>query len=301
MAPRTFLTAFVVGSLVLSACTRPDDSAAAPSITPADADDDTGIDESSDDSGDGGDTDDTTGSDDSDESTERSTESSDDSPDTTTSTPATSTPTTSTTPTPTTMANTVAPTTNPLDDPSDLTLIFDGVLPFRFGDRDVDIVPALTGLLGDPTIDELREYPDIDQGMYFDASGEERFVAPFGRMVCFAQSLCLQFGAGAPETLIFTGWRVDGPSDLATDDGLRFGSTLADFADLIQFDPSAACYRTAYGQAGGIYVTLLSAEENFTTPDEDGTGLVVGEPDPSQVTVTAMQAGHLPVFVLRDC
>lgn len=301
MAPRTFLTAFVVGSLVLSACTRPDDSAAAPSITPADADD-TGTDDTDiDDAGDGGDTDDTTGSDDSDESTERSTESSDDAPDTTTSTPATSTPTTSTTPTPTTMATTVAPTTNPLDDPSDLTLIFDGVLPFRFGDRDVDIVPALTDLLGDPTIDELREYPDADQGTFFDASGEESFVARFGRTVCFPDSLCLQFGAGAPETLIFTGWHVDGPSGLATDSGLRIGSTLADFVDLIAYDPAMSCFQVAFGSAAGIGVTLLSDDGVFAAPSADGEQLEVFEPDPNLVSVIEMQAGQHPEFVFADC
>jgi hypothetical protein len=190
----------------------------------------------------------------------------------------------------------------PPDDPSDLTLIFDGILPFRFGDRDVDVVPTLTKLLGPPAQDDLREYPDADQGIFLDASGEESFIARFGRTVCYDNGLCVQFGAGAPETLIFTGWRVDGASSgLTTDEGLSIGSTLDEFADVITFDPARSCYQVADGSAAGIDVTLLSDDGVFAAPASDGDGLVLGDPDPTAVTVIEMRAGQLPVFVFADC
>lgn len=199
----------------------------------------------------------------------------------------------------TTTSSTVAA---PPEDPSDLTLIFDGILPFRFGDRDVDVVPALSKLLGAPTQDDLREYPDADQGIFFDPSHEESFVARFGRTVCYANGLCVQFGAGAPETLIFTGWRVDGASSgLTTEDGMSIGSTLDEFADVITFDPALSCFQTADGSAAGIDVTLLSDDGAFATPAPDGDGVVLGDPDPAAVTVIEMRAGQLPVSVLADC
>ena len=180
----------------------------------------------------------------------------------------------------------------PPDEPSDLTLVFDGLLPFRFGDRDVDVVPELTELLGAPTRDELREYPTADQGLFLDATGEESFVARFGRTVCYAGGLCVQFGAGAPETLIFTGWRVDdASSELTTDDGLTIGSTLDEFSDLITFDPALACGQEVDGSAAGIDVTLLSDDGGFAEPP----------PDPASVTVIAMRAGRLPTPVGTDC
>lgn len=286
MARRTLLATGVVGLLLLSACTRPEDARTATtgeSIAPADPDDGAG------------------------DATDTSVETTD-RPSTTATTTSTTAPvetTTSvpggtTTEPPTTTAATTTTTTEP-DDPTDLTLIFDGILPFRFGDRDVDVVPALTTLLGAPTLDELREYPDADQGMFFDATGEQSFVAHFGRTVCFADGLCVQFGAGAPETLIFTGWRLDGRSDLATDDGIVIGSTLADFVDVIEYDPTMSCYQIAYGTASGVEVTLLSDDGVFAAPNADGDGLDVFDPDPALVTVTELRAGQLPVFVFDDC
>lgn len=284
MARRTLLAAVAVGALMMSACTRPEDArSAGSSIAPVIETDDT---------------------DDTGESAEPA------APTTAAAVPSTAAPTTavrSDTTTDTTTEATAAPTTapptttNPPDDPSDLTLIFDGVLPFRFGDRDVDVVPALTKVLGRPTLDEVREYPDADQGVFFDSTGEESFVARFGRTVCFADSLCLQFGAGAPETLILAGWRVDGPTELTTGDGITIGSTLDDFAETITFDPALSCYQVAFGSAAGIDVTLLSDDGVFAAPDDDGDGFDLGDPDPALVTVIEMRAGQLPVFVFADC
>lgn len=288
------LVAVVV--LLASSCTRPEDAtSAAVSIAPVT--DDVSEPGDSRDSGD-------------------SSEPTDDTISTTTTSPAGTTSTTAATSTTivggATIEETDGPTEAPAttstipaappDDPSDLTLIFDGIVPFRFGDRDVDIVPALADLLGPPTQDDLREYPVADQGVFVDAAGEESFVARFGRTVCYANGLCVQFGAGAPETLIFTGWRVDGPSSgLTTEDGLAIGSTLDEFADLITFDPALGCFQIVDGSAAGIDVTLESDDGDFATPAPDGEGIELGDPDHAAVTVVEMRAGQLPESVVADC
>ncbi len=282
-----------VGLLLLSACTRPEDARPATSGDPIAA-----VDTADD-------------ADDVTDATDTGDETSDASATTGMSTSTTAGPTTTTTsaaggatteaPTTTTTAAMTTTTTTEPDDPGDLTLIFDGILPFRFGDRDVDVVPALSQVLGAPTLDELSEYPDADQGMFFDSSGEQSFIAHFGRTVCFADGLCVQFGAGAPETLIFTGWSLGGQSDLDTEDGIVIGSTLADFVDVIEYDPAMSCYQVAYGTASGIDVTLLSEDGVFAAPNADGDGLDVFDPDPTMVTVTELRAGQLPVFVFADC
>ena len=289
MARRNLLAVVIVGALAVSACTRPEDAISAESsMSPVtEPGDGFGTNESADDADGPQATTDTTEVAPATTSTTTTTEVSDTDEE---STEATEAP-----------ATTTATTPDPPDDPSDLTLIFDGVLPFRFGDRDVDVVPALTELLGSPTLDELHEFPNADQGVFFDATGEESFVARVGRTVCFPNSLCVQFGAGAPETLILTGWRVDERSELTTDDGIAIGSTLADFADVITFDPAVSCFQVAFGTAAGIDVTLLSEDGPFASPNSDGDGLVIGDPDPALVTVIEMRAGQLPVFVFADC
>jgi hypothetical protein len=195
-------------------------------------------------------------------------------------------------------ATTVAP--EPLED---LTLIFDGVVPFRFGDRDVDVVPALSAEFGEPVSDTMAEYPTAEEGVFLDPSGEAAFVAPFGRTVCYANSFCVFFGAGAPETLILTGWRLrdDAPSDLATRDGITTGSVLAEYADIITFDPASSCGGLAFGAADGIDVYLSSADGPFAVPAADGDGLEILDPDPALVTVSEMRAGELPRDIFGDC
>ncbi len=281
----------IVLALATSSCTRPEDAASAEvSLAPVSETFDGG------DSGDPEDDDESTD----DASTSATTSSATMSTSTTTNSttiadgaststtidtgPTTSTTTTSTTPRATT---TITP-----DDASDLTLIFDGILPFRFGDRDVAVVPVLTDLLGAPALDELREYPAAEQGVFLDAAGEESFVTRFGRTVCYANGLCVQFGAGAPETLIFTGWRVGDPSSgLTTRDGLTIGSTLDDFEDLITFDPALGCLQVVDGSAAGIDVTLLSADGDFATTT----------PAPAAISVVEMRAGQLPAPTAGDC
>lgn len=227
--------------------------------------------------------------------------------------PATSEPsaTTSTTPSPTTMPSSVAPTTTPAGATTstaapraDLTLIFDGVVPYLFGDRDVDVVPAFAELLGAPVRDESAEYPDAVEGLFVDESGELSYIAPFGRTVCYADSLCVQFGAGAPETLLFSGWSVDSAaSGLTTDDGIEIGSTLEEHADVIDFDPLNSCFTIGYADAGGIDVVLSSSDGAFAVPsdDEGSENMVAADVDPALVTVIEMRAGRLPASLTGDC
>ena len=181
-------------------------------------------------------------------------------------------------------------------------LTFDSIGPWRFGQRDVDVVPVLAAILGAPVDDVLATYPVAEEGFFLDESGEQAYVAPFGRTVCFAAALCAQFGAGAPETLILTGWRLaeDAPAELATADGVTIGSTWADHAEVIAVDPLNSCLQVGYADSGGIDVVLLSATEPFAAPNDDGE-FVAGDPDRAQVTVIELRAGEHPAFVFADC
>jgi hypothetical protein len=213
----------------------------------------------------------------------------------------TTTATTDTTPPATQSADTTTATTPPAS-PEDLVLTFDSIGPWRFGDRDVDVVPGLVAILGDPVDDTLAEFPVAVEGMFLDEAEEQSYVAPFGRTVCFADALCAQFGAGAPETLILTGWRLseEASTDVTTEDGIAIGSTWNEHADTITIDPLDSCFQVGYADAGGIDVVLLSSTEPFASPNDAGD-FVAGEPDPEQVTVIELLAGRHPTFVFADC
>lgn len=218
--------------------------------------------------------------------------------------PPTSAPTTTPTTAPTVTtapAATTTTTVGPIESADDLTLVFDGILPLRFGDRDVDVVPELSAVFGSPTSDSISEYPIADDGAFLN-DDDEQFVAPFGRQVCWDSGLCTQFGAGAPESLIFTGWRVEagGTSALATPDGVSVGETWADHADVITVDPFDSCFSVAYAAAEGVEVTLQSSGDLFAAPNDDGE-FVAGDPDPATTTVIGLSAGELPVFRFADC
>jgi len=204
-------------------------------------------------------------------------------------------------------ATTVPPPTAPPptaapESPGDLVLTFDGIGPWQFGERDVEVVPGLAAILGAPVNDVLSEYPVADEGSFLDESGEQEYVAPFGRTVCFEASLCAQFGAGAPETLILTGWRLSegAPDDIASEDGVTIGATWADIESIVVVDPLDSCFQVGYADAGGIEVVLLSASEPFAAPDDSGT-FVANDLDPEAVTVIEMLAGRHPEFVFADC
>lgn len=209
---------------------------------------------------------------------------------------------------PTPASSTSPPTTaGVVESPDDLTLVADGILPLRFGGRDSDVVAALSELFGDPVSDRSVRYPVADDGLFVTEDGEQAFIAPFGRTVCWADALCTEFGAGAPESLIFTGWSLGPEAEgsptepLATERGIAIGSVLADVAELVTYDPAQACLQVAYGFAAGVEVDLLSADGVFAAPNSDGDGVDVREPDPSQVTVTRLSAGERPFSLFEDC
>lgn len=232
-----------------------------------------------------------------------------------TTTPPTTTATSSTVPDPSeTTPATTAPvattpptTAAPVEGPDDLTLAADGILPLRFGAHDIDVVPVLRDVFGPPVSDRSVAYPVADDGLFVTEDGEEGYIAPYGRTVCWSGALCADFGAGAPETLIFTGWSLGaeargGPTAaLATEDGLRVGATLDDVDELVTYDPAQACFQVAYGFAAGVEVELLSDDGVFAAPNPDGGGIVVREPDPTEVVVTGLSAGERPFFLFADC
>lgn len=225
--------------------------------------------------------------------------------------PSTSTMPQSTVPPTSAAPPTMAPTTEPTaptsptivdpETPSGPVLDFDGILPFAFGAPDTEIVAGLIGVLGEPVSDESTEYPTDEAGTFLDASGEEAYVAPFGRTVCFANALCAQFGAGSDTALQFTGWRFEGDAatGLATAGGITIGSRWADHVDAITID-EGGCSSVGYGSAEGIELTLQSSGEPFVTLAGDGS-FSAGSPDPADVSVIGMQAGDLPVSLLADC
>ncbi len=185
--------------------------------------------------------------------------------------------------------------------PGELVLDFDGVLPFAFGAPDTEIIAGLIGVLGEPVSDESTEYPTDEQGTFLDAAEEEAYVAPFGRTVCYANALCVQFGAGSDTALQFTGWRFegDGAAGLASAGGITIGSVWADHADAITID-EGGCSSVGYGSAEGIELTLQSGGEPFVTVLADGS-FSAGAPNPADVSVIGMRGGDLPVSLFADC
>jgi hypothetical protein len=202
---------------------------------------------------------------------------------------------------PSTSPATSTPTTEPATTPADLELNFDGVLPLSFGEHDVDVVAGLTSLLGEPASDVSTDYPTADEGYFLDAAGEESYVFPHGRRVCYDNTLCVQFGAGATETLLFTGWTLttDAAPALTMANGTTVGSSWADHVDEIVIG-EGGCYSVGYGDSEGVAVVLQSAGEPFLSFAADGSA-IIGDPDPADVTVIELSAGRSPTFVFADC
>jgi hypothetical protein len=203
--------------------------------------------------------------------------------------------------TPSTTPATTPPTTEPATTPDDLELNFDGVLPFYFGEHDAEVVAGLTSLLGAPTSDVSTDYLTADEGYFLDAAGEESYVFPHGRRVCYDNTLCVQFGAGATETLLFTGWTLstDAAPVLTMGNGITVGSSWADHVDEIVIG-DGGCYSVGYGDSEGVAVVVQSAGEPFLSFADDGSP-IIGQPDPADVTVIELSAGRSPTFVFADC
>jgi hypothetical protein len=222
------------------------------------------------------------------------------SPETTPTTTATTVPDTTTTAETTTTAATTT-STAPIT-AADLTLAADGVRPFEFGDSDATVVAGLTAALGAPTFDRPQTYANTTaDGLLVDASGDESYIYPIGRTVCFGNDLCAQFGGTAAESLGFTGWHLDSDAapQISTAQGITVGSRWSDHLDDM-FVGEGGCYTTGYGDTQGMRLALLSVGEPFATFDEDGT-YVTFTPDPADVTVLTMTAGEVTYFLYEDC
>lgn len=206
-------------------------------------------------------------------------------------------------PPPTSAPATPPPTTAPPAPaaPDDLVLAFDGVLPFRFGDHDIDVMAGLEPVLGPPVSDAVVEYPIASEGFFLDENQEISYISPVGRSACFANDLCLEFGSGSGDTLIFTAWSMFRAADptLATGTGLAVGSPLADHVDAVAID-EGGCFSIGYGTSEGIDVTLQSDGEPFASVSDTGE-FVQGDPDPAQVTIVGLEAGEAPTFLFADC
>jgi hypothetical protein len=222
---------------------------------------------------------------------------------TTADTTTTAAPTTTSTTTSTTTTTTIAPTTTtePPLTAADLTLAFNGVLPFGFGSDDGGVIAGLTTALGAPNFDGAQTYPDPDGDWYVDATGEESYLHPVGRTVCFVNGLCTQFGGSTVDDLTFTGWEYtgEGTPPLATSDGITVDSVLSAFPGVVAIE-EGGCYWVGYGNAAGVNVTLWSAGVPFIEVDGDGNW-IINTPDLADVTVLSMSAGDTPYFLFDDC
>jgi len=215
--------------------------------------------------------------------------------------PATSSPESTTTEPTTTTAPTTTTTTPPLA-AADLVLRADGIGPLTFGAQAEESIAVLTGALGAPRSDESTSYPNV--GIYegsFATADNYAFTNPFGRRVCYLDGWCASFGGAAADRLAFVGWELSGenPPPLSTAAGVTIGSRWADFTSEITVN-DGGCYSVGYGQSDGISVVLRSTGEWFYKVDEAGN-VSDGNPDPADVTVTAMHAGSSPEEQGLDC
>ena len=185
--------------------------------------------------------------------------------------------------------------------PVDLVLTSNGITPFVFGDDDTAVVSGLATALGAPIFDRDQTYPVVDGDSFLDTTGEEGYLHPFGRTVCYSNDICVQFGGSTTDSQTLTGWNLDSDAlpRLATPEGILVGSVWADHPDAITVD-SGGCYTTGYGDASGVALTLYSSGEAFSSFDADGN-YVTGNPAPADVTVIGMAAGDLPYFLFDDC
>ena len=187
---------------------------------------------------------------------------------------------------------------------ADFVLRANGVGSADFGQADIDVIPVMTELLGNPVDDRLGEYPlfDEDYSLYIDFE-DSGFSAPFGRTTCYDNEFCLYFGGGTGDDLRFVGWSQDGfdlASDpLASDAGVTIGSRYADHLGEMTVG-EGGCFTQGFGEIAGITLFLTSEGVPFVSFDDDGT-FVAGTPDPTEIVVTGMEAGDRPFFVFADC
>lgn len=188
--------------------------------------------------------------------------------------------------------------------PSDLTLRSNGVGAADFGQADIEVIPYVTGILGNPVRDQLGEYPTFDEEFnLYTNFDEDGFTAPFGRTTCYDNRYCLYFGGETNDALSFVGWSqesLDLLSDpLATADGITIGSRQSEHLGTMTIN-NFGCFTNGSGEAAGILVLVTSEGEPFEFVDEEGN-FVQGNPAPEEIVVTALEAGSRPYFIFADC
>lgn len=192
-------------------------------------------------------------------------------------------------------------TTPPTTAAPDYTLRGTGVGTFVFTDPASAVVEALTVGFGAPELDEVTEFP-YPQDSVFVNDAEEVFDFPFGRTVCFANTLCTVHGGPTSDALSFVGWyyAAEEAPTLFTAQGITLGSRWADFVDSMNVG-EGGCYSDGGGTTPDeVSLYLRSSGTPFSGVDEAGN-YAVFSPDPADVTVVQMQAGVLIGTLYGDC
>jgi len=197
---------------------------------------------------------------------------------------------------------TEAPTTTAAPAAAPLILRGDGVGSFDLGMSYADVSAGLSARL-EPTTDEALEFPiTTESGGYVSADENQGFVAPFARIACWADGgdseLCAAFGGADAAALTFVGWTYGG-STLRTTSGVTGGSLWSDFPTMIT-PGQGGCFLISSGSIDGVLVSVISAGATFGSYDDLGN-FVPGDPNPAEVSVTALDAGNYPFDTNADC
>ena len=210
------------------------------------------------------------------------------------------------------VAATVAPeslpqpeeTPAPAPSRADLVLRSNGVGSSDFGLADIDVIPVVTALLGNPVDDRLGEYPTYDDeyNTYVDFE-DTGFLAPFGRTTCYDNQFCLHFGGDTSDDVRFVGWSQNGfdsaSAPLVTADGVTIGSRYADHLGVMTVN-EGGCFTQGSGEIAGVVLLVSSESVPFSSFDDAGN--YVGQtPDPADIVVTSLQAGDEPLYLFADC
>lgn len=197
---------------------------------------------------------------------------------------------------------TEAPTTSTMPAAAPLTLRSDGVGSFDFGMTYTDVAAGITGQL-EALTDEALEFPVVDEyGGYRTTDESQGFIAPFGRIACWADgatsNFCAAFGGAAPEALSFVGWTYSG-SALSTTSGVTGGSLWSDFPTMLTAG-QGGCFQESSGSIDGVTVSVVSTGAPFGSYDDAGN-LIPSNPAPTDVSVTSLDAGDYPYDTQADC
>ena len=207
-------------------------------------------------------------------------------------------------PTSTAAPTTTAPpeTAPPTTAAPDYTLRGSGIGTLVFTDDAQAVIDALSAAFGAPESNVLTEFPIVAGPGDYQNDAEEVFLLPFGRTVCFPNTLCTVYGGDTAAALSFVGWYyfADEASTLSTAQGITLGSRWADFLDAMNVG-TGGCYSEGGGTtADEVSLFLRSSGTPFSGVDEAGN-YAVFSPDPADVTVVQMQAGSQIGSLYGDC